>query len=189
MFDDDINVTYSKIFQVVGFLQNISLSETDLDGKGQAFEKFLGVIFRGDLGQFFTRRQIVEFGVNFLDPTEKDYILDPSCGSGGFLLYSLKKVIKQIQQDFSGNDYFITNKIYDFTRGNLYGIEINNKISRLAKMDMIINGDGHTNIENNTGLNNKYQNTNIHYGKFSLILSNPPFGVKIKKGSQVVKMT
>nr|YP_009472854.1 hypothetical protein [Caulerpa manorensis]ARO74440.1 hypothetical protein [Caulerpa manorensis] len=184
VFDDDINVTYSKIFQVVGFLQNISLSETDLDAKGQAFEKFLGVIFRGDLGQFFTRRQIVEFAVNFLDPTEKDYILDPSCGSGGFLLYSLKKVIKQIQQDFSGNDHFITNKIYDFTRGNLYGIEINNKISRLAKMDMIINGDGHTNVENNTGLNNKYQNTNIHYGKFSLILSNPPFGVKIKKGSQ-----
>nr|YP_009306408.1 hypothetical protein [Caulerpa cliftonii]AOP19312.1 hypothetical protein [Caulerpa cliftonii] len=186
VFDEDIYVTYSKIFQVVRLLQNISLSETDIDAKGQAFEKFLGVIFRGELGQFFTRRQIVEFAVDFLEPTDRDYILDPSCGSGGFLLYSLKKVVKQIQQDFFGNDqfHFIARKIYDFCHQNIYGIEINDKISRLAKIDMILNGDGHANIENNTGLNNKYQNPNIHYGKFSLILSNPPFGVKIKKGNQ-----
>ncbi len=184
VFCEGINVTYPKIFQVVKLLQNISLSETDIDAKGQAFEKFLGVVFRGGLGQYFTRRQIVEFVVDFLEPSDGDYILDPSCGSGGFLLYSLKKVIEQIKNDHKGDNDLIARKTQNFSNQNIYGIEINDKISRVSKMDMVINGDGHTNIENNTGLNNIYQNPNIHYGKFSLILSNPPFGVKIKKGNR-----
>tara|TARA_Y100000590_G_C15707277_1_gene1009088 strand:- start:62 stop:2548 length:2487 start_codon:yes stop_codon:yes gene_type:complete len=184
VFDKNIDISYSKIFQVVKLLQHISLSETDIDAKGQAFEKFLGVVFRGGLGQYFTRRQIVEFTVEFLEPKEDDVILDPSCGSGGFLLYSFRRVIKNIEKNYKGNNELISRKKYNFCSKNIFGIEINDKISRVSKMDMVINGDGHTNIETGTGLNNTYNTKNLEYGNFSLILSNPPFGVKIKKGNR-----
>jgi len=184
VFTESIHVSYSKIKSVVEVLQEISLTNTDLDTKGQAFEKFLGVVFRGGLGQYFTRRQIVEFVVEMLDPDEKDVVLDPSCGSGGFLLYCMKKVIDKIKANYAGNTRLIDRKIYDFTRQKVYGIEINAKIARVAMMDMIVNDDGHTNIENNTGFNSNFKNPNIVSGKFTLIMTNPPFGVKIERGDR-----
>ena len=184
VFTEDIKIPYSKIYEVVKILQSISLNKTDIDSKGQAFEIFLGVVFRGGLGQYFTRRQIVEFGVNFLEPDENDTILDPSCGSGGFLLYSMKKVFEQIEKDYEGEYDLISSKKFSFANNNIYGIEINAKIARVAMMDMIVNGDGHSNIENNTGLNNTFTIPNLKYGKFSLILTNPPFGVNIKKADR-----
>ncbi len=181
VFSEHIKISDRKILEVVRILQDVSLTKTDIDAKGQAFEKFLGVVFRGGLGQYFTRRQLVEFMVDLLEPTESDIILDPSCGSGGFLLYSMKRVITQIKKDYAGDNNLISRKIYDFSHQKVYGIEINAKIARVAMMDMIVNDDGHTNIENNTGLNSQFKNPNIQFGRFSLILTNPPFGVKIKK--------
>lgn len=184
VFTDSISVMDDKIKSVVKLLEGVSLIETDLDSKGQAFEKFLGVVFRGELGQYFTRRQIVEFVVDMLEPNEHDIVLDPSCGSGGFLLYCMKKVSDKIRKDYAGNRSFVERKIYDFTKRGIFGIEINAKIARVAMMDMIVNEDGHTNIENNTGLNCEYENRNIRFGKFTLIMTNPPFGVKIKRDNK-----
>jgi type I restriction enzyme M protein len=181
IFTEPIYVSDAKIKAVVEVLQDISLTETDLDAKGQAFEKFLGVVFRGELGQYFTRRQIVEFVVDMLDPDERDMVLDPACGSGGFLLYCMKKVADKIKSNYAGNQKLIERKIYDFTRQKVYGIEINEKIARVAMMDMIVNDDGHTNIENNTGINSVFRNPNIGFNRFTLIMTNPPFGVKIKR--------
>jgi type I restriction enzyme M protein len=181
VFDEPIRVKDLKIQSVVRHLEGISLSETDLDSKGQAFEQFLGVVFRGGLGQYFTRRQIVQFMVDILDPHESDLVIDPCCGSGGFLLYSMKKVSADIEQDYAGNQNLIHRKQYDFARRNIYGIEINEKIARVAMMDMIVNDDGHTNIENNTGLNSVFRNPSIHLGRFTVVLTNPPFGTNIKK--------
>jgi len=184
VFTEPIYVSDAKIRDVIRVLQDVSLTETDLDAKGQAFEKFLGVVFRGGLGQYFTRRQIVEFIVEMLDPTERDIVLDPSCGSGGFLLYCIKKVADKIRRNYKGNQRLIDRKIYDFSRQKVYGIEINAKIARVAMMDMIVNEDGHTNIENNTGYNTSYKNPNIRFCRFSLIMTNPPFGVKIKRDAK-----
>ncbi len=181
VFTESIDVSDIKIKTVVDELQEISLVETDLDSKGQAFEKFLGVVFRGELGQYFTRRQIIEFVVEILEPDERDIVLDPSCGSGGFLLYCMKRVADKIRVNYAGNQRLIERKIYDFTRQKVYGIEINAKIARVAMMDMIVNDDGHTNIENNTGFNSVFGNPNIRFGRFTLIMTNPPFGVKIKR--------
>lgn len=181
VFTESIYVSDAKIKTVVEVLQEISLTETDLDAKGQAFEQFLGVVFRGGLGQYFTRRQIVEFVVEMLDADENDVVLDPSCGSGGFLLYCMKKVSDKIRANYAGNQRLIDRKVYDFSRQKIYGIEINAKIARVAMMDMIVNDDGHTNIENNTGFNSNFRNPNIGFDKFTLIMTNPPFGVKIER--------
>jgi len=184
VFTEDINLDDEKIVSVVKELQHVSLIKTDLDSKGRAFEQFLSEIFRGKLGQYFTRREIVEFMIQMMQPTENDVILDPACGSGGFLLYAIKKVNDDIERDYFGDEKTIIRKQYDFSHYNVYGIEINDKIARVAMMDMIIHEDGHTNIEENTALNSHFKNSNIRFNNFTLILTNPPFGDSVKEGDK-----
>ena len=97
--NDIIKIRENSFEQIVKELQIYNLSTTSDDVKGIAFEKFLGRTFRGELGQFFTPRTIVEFMVNVLDPQEGEYICDPCCGSGGFLINAFEYVRAQIEQD------------------------------------------------------------------------------------------
>ena len=96
--NDVIKIRENSFEQIVKELQIYNLSTTSDDVKGIAFEKFLGRTFRGELGQFFTPRTIVEFMVNVLDPQEGEYICDPCCGSGGFLINAFEYVRAQIEQ-------------------------------------------------------------------------------------------
>ena len=89
VFTKDIEVDDKPLFSVVNHLQGINLNETDLDVKGVAFERFLGSYFRGDMGQYFTPRELVEFMIKMIEPLHEEQILDPACGSGGFLLYTM----------------------------------------------------------------------------------------------------
>lgn len=82
-------------------LEKYNLKETNDDIKGIAFEKFLGKTFRGELGQFFTPRTIVEFMTSILDPQEGEIICDPTCGSGGFLIKAFEYIQEKIDIDIS----------------------------------------------------------------------------------------
>lgn len=84
---------------IVKELEVYNLSCTADDVKGIAFEKFLGKTFRGELGQFFTPRTIVDFMVSLLDPEEGEVICDPCCGSGGFLIKAFEYVREKIEND------------------------------------------------------------------------------------------
>ncbi|HPI20753.1 MAG TPA: N-6 DNA methylase, partial [Candidatus Kapabacteria bacterium] len=158
VFKDDIRLSPQKIKTVVGYLESVSLSTTDLDSKGKAFETFMGSYFRGDFGQFFTPRNIVKFIVEVLPIKNTSRVLDTSCGSGGFLLYALDKIRKQANEYFpnyetdpkEAKDHWIY--WHDFAEKNLFGIEINEQIARTAKMNMIIHDDGHTNVISTDGL-------------------------------------
>lgn len=101
LFDDNakIEIRENSFEQIVKELQIYNLSTTSDDVKGIAFEKFLGRTFRGELGQFFTPRTIVDFIVKVLDPQEGEYICDPCCGSGGFLIRAFEYVREKIEQD------------------------------------------------------------------------------------------
>jgi len=184
VFTDDINIPADLVFYIVNLLQGITLLNTELDVKGQAFESFLDATFRKKMGQYFTPRTIVKFAVSIVDPNENDIIIDPGCGSGGFLVYSLTRVMKKIEEKHKGEQKIIDRKIYDFGHYNLYGIEINDKIAKVAMMDMIIYDDGHTNIENNTAFNKEFENKNIKLNNFSLLLTNPPFGDTVQEGDK-----
>lgn len=188
VFKDDIKLDKHKIYTVVQYLQDINLSKTDLDAKGLAFQSFIGEFFRGDFGQFFTPKPIVEFIVSAIGVNKDWKILDTSCGSGGFLLHALKAVRDDANEIFSDEigsaswrDYW-----HVFAEKHLFGIEINEQISRVAKMNMIIHDDGHTNIITNDGLKNnrilEIENRNLNFqdGTFDLIMTNPPFGSTIK---------
>ena len=180
VFTDEIRSEPRKIANVVKLLQHISLTRTDPDAKGRAYEQFLGEVFRGRLGQYFTRREIVELLVDMAQPNLDDTLLDPACGSGGFLVYSMKHVFGQIEAGYSGDDGTIHRLKDEFSKNHVYGIEINEKIARVATMDMVINDDGHTNIENRSAFDNSFTNPKISNGAFTLILTNPPCGDKVR---------
>lgn len=201
VFRDNIRLTPEKIRTVVSYLESVNLGETDLDSKGRAFETFMGSFFRGNFGQYFTPREIVKFIVDVLPITHDSKVLDTSCGSGGFLLYALNKVRNE------ATDYYPNYKNdakqyakwfpywHDFAEKNLYGIEINEQISRAAKMNMIIHDDGHTNVITSDGLvsdaaiKERTGNKGFEYGTFDFIITNPPFGSNIRQTEQAYLKT
>jgi len=189
VFKGEIELPDRLVFRLVEILQDLSFSRTDLDVKGRAFEKFLGMLFRGEYGQYFTRREIVEFMVDMLEPTKDDICLDPACGSGGFLLYSMDRVRKKAEVDYTGDKRAINEIYWYFPIQNIFGVEINDRIARIAMMDMVIHEDGHTNIENNDSLGDpKLFNPkrDVKLGKYTFLLTNPPFGAKVSD-EEVVK--
>jgi len=183
VFVDSIKVSDSIIYSIVQILQEISLSKADLDAKGEAFEHFLGKIFKGEMGQYFTPRELVRFMVSFLEPNEFDYIIDPACGSGGFLLEVLEQMRTKLFRELEERD--ADRRWRDFALDQVWGIEINSQLSRVAMMNMILHEDGHTNIENGDALDDSQtwikEGIRKNFGKkFSLLLTNPPFGAVIK---------
>ena len=101
LFDDNakIEIRENSFEQIVKELEIYNLSTTSDDVKGIAFEKFLGKTFRGELGQFFTPRTVVDFMVSILDPQEGELVCDPCCGSGGFLIKTFEYVREKIEKD------------------------------------------------------------------------------------------
>ncbi len=97
--NDEIKIRENSFTQILEKLENYNLSDTQDDVKGIAFEQFLGTTFRGELGQFFTPRTIVDFMTEILDPQEGEVICDPTCGSGGFLIKAFEYVREKIEAD------------------------------------------------------------------------------------------
>ncbi len=185
VFTESINVDPPILAQCVEHLEGISLEHTELDTKGVAFEEFMGSFFKGDFGQYFTPRELIAFCVEMLDPKRTDLVLDPACGSGGFLLYAMDHVRREADQRYSpgGEQHLLY--WHDFAQKNLFGIEINDELARVAKMNMIIHDDGHTNIVGHDALdfseNIRSKNSGVDLRKFDLILTNPPFGAVVKR--------
>ena|SRR5437870_2886055 len=190
VFTENINVDDAILAQCVAHLESISLSKTDLDTKGVAFEEFMDSYFKGDFGQYFTPRPLIQFAVEMMEPRTSDLILDPACGSGGFLLYALDYIrheADRLYPDHETDPQQHTEHFrhwHQFAEHNLYGLEINDEITRVAKMSMIIHDDGHTNIVGADALQPiddiNTKNLRIEAERFSLILTNPPFGSVVK---------
>ena len=195
VFKEDIRLSNAELQTVVGYLAATNLNKTDLDSKGRAFETFMTGFFRGEFGQYFTPRKIVQFIVDALPITNESMVLDTSCGSGGFLLHALDKVRKQADQ--KGKEGYFDRTTpegykehfdfwHDFAEHNLFGIEISEGIARTAKMNMIIHDDGHTNVIAFDGLEaidtmrERTRNKGFKADAFDFIITNPPFGSKVR---------
>lgn len=194
VFTDQINIEPAILAQCVEHLEGISLDRTELDTKGVAFEEFMGGFFKGDFGQYFTPRELIAFAVEILNPERKQLVLDPACGSGGFLLYALDHVRREADRRFPNRStdpkqhttHF--NYWHEFSVHNLFGIEVNEELARVAKMNMIIHDDGHTNVVGADALDFlpklAGKNAGLTAGNFDLILTNPPFGSVIKRAEK-----
>lgn len=194
VFTDQIRVEDGPLARVVEHLESISLSRTDLDTKGVAFEEFMSGFFKGDFGQYFTPREPIAFAVELLGPKHTDLTLDPACGSGGFLLYALDHVRREADKLFPKHKTNVVQSAkhftywHDFAEKKLFGLEINDELARVAKMNMIIHDDGHTNIVGNDALDFMdritAKNAGLAPDKFDLVLTNPPFGAVVKRADK-----
>lgn len=160
------------IIQVIQELEPWSFLGTGDDIKGAVYEIFLKSTLRGDFDQYFTPREIVDFIVKFADPKIGDKILDPACGSGGFLIQSFLSVNKKIlNSDLS--DVASKQKFNDLIDKCLWGGEADEDLHVLAKINLIMHGDGYNNIYQGDSLTNPKLPNDF----FDLVLTNPPFTI------------
>ncbi|WP_314236698.1 restriction endonuclease subunit M [Capnocytophaga sputigena] len=219
-----IRIRENSFEAIVKELEIYNLSTTSDDVKGIAFEQFLGKTFRGELGQFFTPRTIVDFMVEVLDPQETETICDPCCGSGGFLIKAFEYVRARIEAKVQQEKELIKQEYYTETYEKLsdvekekiddkvnkffsqlneelninndksrirtlsydciFGTDANPRMSRTAKMNMIMHGDGHGGVHHNDGLLNV---NGIFENRFDVILTNPPFGARVEKSLKITE--
>lgn len=219
-----IRIRENSFEAIVKELEIYNLSTTSDDVKGIAFEQFLGKTFRGELGQFFTPRTVVDFIVDILDPQEGEIICDPCCGSGGFLIKAFEYIRTKIENEIQiakekiKTEYYtdtyekssnakkaeIDQKVNDlFAKLNaeldinneksrlrvlsydcIFGTDANPRMSRTAKMNMIMHGDGHGGVHHNDGLLNV---NGIFENRFDIILTNPPFGARVEKTLKITE--
>lgn len=183
-----INLPDRKIFEIVSALQAISFTGTDVDHIGVAFESFFGSVFRGELGQYFTMRQIARFTVAMLDINHNHFVLDPAAGSGGFLLEVLLQVWHAVDRDFRGQRRDHLERIKtDFALTKVYGIEIHEILARICKINLLLHHDGHTNIEGDRScLDTVFTKPRLAEprGRFHRVVGNPPFGDEVPEGDE-----
>ncbi len=185
VFSEDLLLPPDKIVAVVEAIQHVDLGHMPLDGLGQAFEQFFGSVFRGDLGQFFTRREIVRFVVAALEVKPSDSVIDPTAGSGGFLLETLIQVQRAITIMYPSESDTRQRDIFDkFAKERVFGIEINEKLGRVCQTNVTLHQDGHTNIVvNRSALDSSFGLSHLKFGTFTVAVGNPPFGGRVEDGS------
>ena len=185
---DIITLSDSSIAYIAGEIQQYCLIESERDVIADAFETFISPSLRGGQGQFFTPRNVVKLLVSLANPTRKDRLVDPACGSGGFLIESLRYVWSQIQnegQELGWPEREIFADQQEVAIKNFRGIDKENFLSKTTKAYMAILGDGRGGIfcENSLDSMDKWSTkaqTMIAPESFNIVLTNPPYGSKLK---------
>lgn len=225
--NDKIELNDKVLAFVVGELSRYNLIETDVDVKGAAYEEITSSMLKSQRGQFFTPTNVIRSMVEMMDPggdsdlTQADNwtkILDPACGSGRFLTYALDHVRRKMADQLYPNEHPLlrlhrleedkrgTNLVRKFAEASLYGVDFDPDLKRAARMNMILNNDGHGNILSFNSLEfpNMLEGKSVReiraeygkqskdqwkdaarmrveadFGTFDYIFTNPPFGAKI----------
>jgi len=190
---DFIELEQRVLAYIVSQLQMYSLLESDVDVKGRAYEEIVGSNLRGDRGEFFTPRNICSMAVKMLDPGEHDLVIDPACGTGGFLITAMNHVIEKIEAaemkkwkgDVSRAREPIRARIQKFASKLIVGLDFNPELVKAAKMNMVMNNDGSgglyqaNSLESPALWGDALRQRNL-IGRVDLLFTNPPFGSKIQ---------
>lgn len=225
--NDKIELNDKVLAFVVGELSRYNLLQTDVDVKGAAYEEITSNMLKQQRGQFFTPTNVIRCMVEMMDPGGNDdltqadnwpKILDPACGSGRFLTYALDHVRRKVANQLYPNEHELlrlhrleedkrgTNLVRKFAEASLFGIDFDPDLKRAARMNMILNNDGHGNILSFNSLEfpnmlggksvreiradyakqSKEQwgdaaraRIDADFGTFDFVFTNPPFGAKI----------
>jgi type I restriction enzyme M protein len=206
---DDVKVEYSDVFDpeeamrldaesltyVVGELQNYSITEADRDAVGDAFEVFIGPALRGAEGQFFTPRNVVRMIMEMLNPEAGKMIIDPACGSGGFLIMALEYVWRKMEAAAPARGWStrqLEKRKTDVASQCFRGLDKDAFLAKVTKAYMALVGDGRGGLFCENSLQpprdwNPLAQSKIKLGQFDFLFTNPPFGSKIPvKGHHVL---
>ena len=142
---DSITLDDRSLAYIVGELQLYSLQDSSHDAVSDAFEVFIGPALKGSQGQFFTPRNVVKMIIDMVDPKLNEKIIDPACGSGGFLVEALRHVWQQVQSEGESLGWplhEIESEKQKVAIKNFRGIDKDSFLSKVAKAYMAILGDG-----------------------------------------------
>jgi type I restriction enzyme M protein len=165
--DEEIEILPTDLSFIVSKLEDFYLLEANRDIIADAFEELIGTAFRGGEGQFFTPRNVVQMMIDIMKPQAGEKIIDPACGSGGFLAHILQHLL-----------------LNNINNNYIAGLDKDLFLSRLAKIYLTLLGESEYHIFCENSLEtpkvwNKETKDFIQLGTFDLILTNPPFGAKI----------
>lgn len=193
--DVEIDLKPEVVAYVVTELQGYSLLRSPVDVKGVAYEEIVGSNLRGDRGEFFTPRNACRMAVNMLDPRPEERILDPSCGTGGFLITGMNHALEYVEKaqrgqwsDPTQGTEYEQAELYrardEYFRQCVFGIDLNPALVRAAKMNMVMNNDGSGGLYQANTLENPHRWSSklreaVPLGSIDVIVSNPPFGARI----------
>ncbi len=192
---DTIGLDAESLRYVVGELQNYWITGADRDAIGDAFEVFIGPALRGSEGQFFTPRNVVKMMVEILEPKPGEKIVDPACGSGGFLICALEHVWAHLKEEAKRkkwNDRLLFKREVEVATDCFRGIDKDAFLAKVCKAYMALVGDGRGGVFCANSLSRPEEwhpvmRDKIGLGQFDVLLTNPPFGKKIiVKGAPVL---
>ena len=206
--NEEITLSDRALAFIVSELAKYDFARTSIDAKGTAYQELVGVNLRGDRGQYFTPRGVVDLVVEMLDPKDGETVLDPACGTGGFLVSCLKYMKKKIEerndieQDIASTQEFFTvdAELKDYASKYVFGADFDPFLIRAAQMNMVMAGDGKGHIyhvnslefpnghlvdkikQEEKDLKKKFDERiqeKLALGSFDIVMTNPPFGSDI----------
>ncbi len=226
VFDGNEAITLSDrgLAYVASELSKYSFIDATVDVKGTAYETIVSNTLKQEAGQFFTPRNIIKCMVEMLDPDQNTRVLDPACGSGGFLVMVLDHVRRKMAQnmfpELNGplleakyNSPEIDELVSEYAKKMIFGFDFDPDLKKAARMNMVMSGDGHSNVYNINSLEypngskpdvpkiaksvqesiEQSEDKDFHFetaagnaqGKFDMIFTNPPFGAKVEVDKEI----
>ncbi len=223
--NEEISLSDHGVAYVASEIAKYSFLDATVDVKGTAYETIVSNTLKQEAGQFFTPRNVIKCMVEILNPTIESRVLDPACGSGGFIVMVLDHVRRQITKNMypelegalleaKANSDAVNDKVREYAENMIFGFDFDPDLKKAAKMNMVMAGDGHSNIFNINSL--EYPNGTLPdkdrvtasvarsverkgdidkcdktyslenaMGKFDCIFTNPPFGSKVEVASSI----
>jgi type I restriction enzyme M protein len=193
--NEEIALSDRALAFIVSELAKYDFTRTDVDAKGVAYQELVGVNLRGDRGQYFTPRGVVKLAIEMLDPKEDETLLDPACGTGGFLVAALGQMLAKFRaeqntqagQENTAEFLDVHERLKDYAAAKVFGADFDPFLIRAAQMNMVLAGDGRGHIYNINSLEFPKGHLNdletarkeIPLGSIDILATNPPFGSDI----------
>jgi type I restriction enzyme M protein len=189
---EEITLSDRALAYMVSELARYDLTRTDVDVKGAAYQEIVGANLRGDRGQYFTPRRAVNLMVEMLDPKPQERVLDPACGTGGFLVATIAHQFRRFRDDLkkSGNNKTTEaarERLEKYASEKVYGADFDPFLVRASTMNLLMAANTEGNIYHMDSLafprshldGNDVAKRKISFGSIDVLMTNPPFGSEI----------
>ena len=192
---EEINLSDRALAFMISELSKYEFSRIDVDAKGAAYQEIVGTNLRGDRGQYFTPRGAIRLVVEILDPKEDERLLDPACGTGGFLVAALAHRMERFREEAEISAETETSEEFEslnqrlrrYASKQVFGCDFDPFLIRASQMNMVMAGDGKGHLYHLNSLEFpeghlsgvKSARRTAGLGSADVVMTNPPFGSTI----------